>query len=510
MKTAKEEYLGILCKFYLVILLAVLPLYMQDGYYMLGDGKYFLFRNCSFICLGIWMAVEVGSFLYNRVGKLRLSTQSAEMSVKASGISLGMVDIFMLAYAGCVLLSAVFSQFDAAWSGYKDWYMGAVSQLIFVGIYFFVSRYYSYDRLSIYTAEAALAVVVVIGLLSRLGVDVLGVFSGLENTDWVRSNMLSTIGNINWLCGYLSVVLAFPISGFLYGKGKLKTGILYIVSMSGLVLLVIQGSDSGPVLAAVAIGVCLLGGIKKTELFKRGLLLLTGMSVGVYLMGWGIAWLDTFYATPVESWIYHKMTWGGWLVTGMTAFLLFMLCRVLEEKGKKVLLRKVIRIIMVVMLLIGGTVGIFVLLTWNSSPESFGSGRGILWELAWDGFVQADLPGKLIGAGPDCFVEYLNSIGKSTIITVEGHWANSVFVNAHNEWLNHLVNLGMLGVVAYAGIFAGAARRYRGMILGILLLAMYGVHSLVSFQQVLNAPILFAVLGICEATYRRRSVLCTY
>ena len=508
MNTAKEEYLGILCKFYLAILFFLLSLYMRDGYYMLGDGKYLLFRNGSFICLGIWLAVEAGSFLYNWIGKNRSGAPAVRTRHIDGKNTLGIVDIFMLAYAGCVLLSAAFSKFDAAWIGYEDWYMGAVSQLIFVGIYFFVSRYYGYNRLIIYVCEGALLAVVVIGLLSRLGVDVLGVFRGLEDTDWVRSNMLSTIGNINWFCGYLSVVLAFPITGYLYSKGKVKKVTLYTISVLGLVMLVIQGSDSGPVLAAVAIGCCLLAGIRKTDFFKRSLLLLTGVSVGVFLIGQGITFFDAWYATPMESWIYHKMDWIGWLVLGAAALLLYAFCRGLEKNGHKITLRKMIKILLCTMLLIVGTVALFVLVTWSRGNfESWGSGRGILWKLAWDGFLQADGTGKLIGAGPDCFVEYLNSIGKSTIITTEGHWAYSVFVNAHNEWLNHLVNLGILGVAAYAGIFVCAARRYRGMMICVLMLAMYAVHSLVSFQQVLNAPLFFAVLGICEATYRRKLIL---
>lgn len=39
---------------------------------------------------------------------------------------------------------------------------------------------------------------------------------------------------------------------------------------------------------------------------------------------------------------------------------------------------------------------------------------------------------------------------------------------------------------------------------GVLALSMYGVHSLVSFQQVLNAPLLFLTLGLCEAEMRKK------
>ena len=37
----------------------------------------------------------------------------------------------------------------------------------------------------------------------------------------------------------------------------------------------------------------------------------------------------------------------------------------------------------------------------------------------------------------------------------------------------------------------------------MLALVMYGLHSMVSFQQVLNAPLLFLVIGMCEAERRK-------
>ena len=55
MKDEKNEFLGLLCNLYLVILLAVLPLYTGDGYWQLGDTKYMLFRNLSLLCLGGWL-----------------------------------------------------------------------------------------------------------------------------------------------------------------------------------------------------------------------------------------------------------------------------------------------------------------------------------------------------------------------------------------------------------------------------------------------------------------------
>ncbi len=87
-----------------------------------------------------------------------------------------------------------------------------------------------------------------------------------------------------------------------------------------------------------------------------------------------------------------------------------------------------------------------------------------------------------------------------------------------------MCNVGILGTVSYLAIFLVGMRRYgddgkenvagraareaegHGLCggLGLLALSMYGIHATVSFQQVLNAPLLFLVLGLCEAETRRK------
>ena len=38
--------------------------------------------------------------------------------------------------------------------------------------------------------------------------------------------------------------------------------------------------------------------------------------------------------------------------------------------------------------------------------------------------------------------------------------------------------------------------------MGVLALSLYGAHALISFQQVLNTPLLFLLLGVCERQRR--------
>ena len=199
MKNGNNEFLGLLCNLYLVALLVALPLYTGKGYWSLGDTKYMLFKNLSLLCLGIWLAAALSM-------------------------------------------------------GYEGWYMGAVSQLLFVGIYFFVSRQYDGARWPLYLGEAALGLVTLFGLLHRLGIDPLRLLVHWNPGDWEYSHMLSTLGNINWLCGYYSVALALPAAHFLLEPRPWARLLLYVEAVAAFVLLGVQGSQGGLLILAGAGG----------------------------------------------------------------------------------------------------------------------------------------------------------------------------------------------------------------------------------------------------------------
>lgn len=483
-----EEFLGILCSLCLAALFAVLPLYTRGDYYRLGDTKYLLFRNVTLICLGIGLAAWLfsGGFRKDR-GKY------------------SPVDWCMICYGIAVILSAVFSPFpEAAWTGYRDWYMGALSQLLFVGIYFLAARQYDFRTFPLYLGEAALFAVSALGILNRLGIDPIGMFQGFAKTDWEYSHMLSTVGNINWLCGYAGIMLPLPLVGYWYSRKPLKRALLYGVSLSAFVLLCVQGSESGPLLAAVALGICLTAGRKQPERFRKALFLLLGVCVSLPVLCLLFDRCGSWEATPADGSAAAILRFGGWWFAAALCGVLLLLHHFLKGKARRFLVHSILAFGILGAVVIAG----YLVLAWRDiSPESWGSGRGTLWKMAWEGFWEAAPARKLIGAGPDCFAAYLLSVGVTPTLPAGGHWEGAIYANAHNEWLTSLVNLGVLGTAAYLGIFVTALKRYRGMLLGVLAVSLYIVHSFISFQQVMSAPYLFALLGLCEARCRRVSKL---
>lgn len=571
---------------YMIALLVAVPLHTGGAYWSLGERKYELFQRISFLCLGCWLAAALWEHIWNAV--------RGRKSAATEHLSFSTVDWAVACYGACVLLSAVFSGYgELAWKGYEGWRMGAVSQLIFVGIYFFVSRRYEGERLTLYLGEAAVCLVTLFGLLHRLGIDPLGLLSYWRQGDWEYSHMLSTLGNINWLCGYYSVALAFVMDHYLRAEKWWDTALMYVAALAGFVLLGVQGSQGGQLILAVCVAVCLLLGWRQRRVLKKVWALSTGFFLCMPVMGLLMKLRGDKAAVVEDGDIFRQVGWPIWLIAAVVCAATYFL---LVRKGNAVgrlLRRRRVQAVLICAMAVGITAAVVFALV-HGIDDDFGSGRGFLWRISVEGFLEADMKGKLLGAGPDCYGEEIFGVlGAGTTVWSGTHWDGAVYTNAHNEVLTQLCNVGILGTVCYVAIFLTGWRRYlsqgrslerrqgagseadpggnwiadgkgtngkgqgscdairsggkrvsggktainsgqdacggediiggrqglhglgghldgrRGFgcpdisgWLGPLAIAMYGFHSMISFQQVLNTPLLFLVLGVCEQRMR--------
>ncbi len=474
----RNEFLEVLCNMFIIALLVALPLYTGKGYWQLGDTKYMLFRNLSLLCLGGWLTVGMPARICTVMKRMRTAVGGQKRAAGRRGFS--GTDFAVACYGACVLVSALVSPYGRlAWAGYEGWYMGAFSQILFVGIYFFVSRQYDGAKWPLYLAETALLLVTVLGLLHKLGIDPLGLQSGWNSGDWVYSHMLSTLGNINWLCGYYSVALAFVTAHFLREENKLLQAVLYAATVMAYVLLGIQGSQSGLLILAICTAVCVLAGWRSIQVLRKLCLVLSGFFLCLPLMDFLMKLRGKKAAVVRDGNILESVEWYTWIIGGLFFLGLFWILA-----GKK----------------ISGW--------WQSHwGERDRAEVSLSKEEKKENAVIVILltGGVLIGL----FLLFRAAVWKGE------YWEGAVFTSAHSEYLNQLCNVGLLGTVSYLAVFltmlwtcGGNIRRGEGGIedwLGLLAAAMYGAHSLVSFQQVLNTPLLFLTFGICEGIRRRRT-----
>lgn len=496
------EYRKWLANVYAMLILALLPLYMKDGLNQIGDVKYYFFRNLSLLVAAMCVVGLFGA---------RSGRRWASSDWCAAG--------FAVISAVSFLLS---DNRDTALWGYADWHMGLITQLLLVWGYFMVSRWYDGERLVWQTAWLTAFAVSLLGVLNRMGEDPLHVFEGMSWWDWDRRNLLSTIGNINWFCCYMTVALPLLLYFFWSGGGwrRILTG---AGALTGMAAILLQGSSSGYAALVAMLAVLLFASLKDRRKFLRFWEVCLLLPLFWTVMSLGNVDLILPYDLDIRGRIYSPL-WG------VALFTMAAVCGVLvwrDRTSRRDLLqdgraRRAVMIFLIGLTAVG--VGVWIGCQtseafWNllGSPaflrfdDQWGSMRGVVWKAAAEIFSEGDVLRKLFGVGPDCFAHALSSLYPEGIQT-SGHWAGTVYANAHNEGLTMLVNEGIFGFTAYFGFFAASFVRFARkskekpiLLTGMMAVAGYLANDFFSFQQVVSTPLLFVLLALCESECRKEA-----
>lgn len=487
---------GIMMAYFLVIAV-IYPLYAPGGYLRIGDVKYEFFRNVSLATIAVMAAVILLTALC-RWHSGWLIGHYRQMSV---------TDWFAYGYFVVVMVSYLNSAYkeDALW-GAEGWHMGAVTQMTFVLVYFFFSRYFHKNTGWIGIWLVASAVVFLLGICNRYSVYPIAM-EGQTDT------FISTLGNINWFCGYWSVAASVGIALYWCSDGGWSCLLTGIYSAVAMLAGVTQGSSSAYlVFGVLCVGLFMMSLRNRVKLFR--FLELCIMFAAVCQLGRILRYMPGLYYNygladvDGRSRITAALLDSNLMLWGLGALLLcYMLLRMAgsETNGKKygrrsTVIAGVCAVLVIAIICAAGTVN-RKRIVFN---EDWGNGRGAAWNCGIDAYRGMDLIHKLAGAGPDCFADYVYEVPELAEKLAD-RFINQRLTNAHNELLTQLVNVGALGFLCYAGIFFSAFLRClrradtRPILyvcaLGIL---AYTAHGMVSFQQVLNTPYIFIVMGIGE------------
>lgn len=508
---------------YLLLIFAVLPIYMRDGFYMLADAKYLFFRSMSLIFLLLWLlgAVVSGICRWWRYRGCSLEENRREWS-RAYG-RYSSTDCFAFCFALLSLLSYLFSAYkDTAFIGFSGWYMGLLTELFLVAGYFLVSRWYEREKMISGIVWLSVTAVCLLGLVNRMGYDPLGTYQGMEWWEWNRKNLLSTVGNINWYCGYLAVTVPLLLYCFWAGEGwkRIPAGIAAFVGIGAVFL---QGSASGYVALGTMYAVLLFGSLRELKSVLRFLEAAALVPLFCFLM-W-LTQIQLIFAYDMVGMVEKVFTplWG--IPLGLLAAGIALLRAIGRRRGGSCLEDgRALRAAFILTAALG-LAGALALVGCQMSDavweffggssflrfdSAWGSRRGAVWVAAWKGFWRSGFTGLLYGAGPDCFARYIYEEGalaaQAPILWEEG----AIYANAHNEWLNMLINQGILGTVAYLGFFLSAFARFwrrrggnRRMMAGMMAVGAYVANQFFSFGQVVATPLIFLVIAVCEKECRR-------
>ena len=195
---------------FVFFILCLYPLMFHDKYFDMGAAKYKIFLIGSSIGLSLitffsiwWLAVSAKKELFIR---------------EQRGIS--STDIAAVAFLLLSVLSFFFSaDWDMAFWGYDKWNMGLLSQIFFILIYYYVSRFWQDKGITMPAALIAAAICYQIGIWQRFGFNPLGMYDGVGEKDIAK--FLSTLGQTSWYSSY--AVLIIPFGMYLYWKTENRT-----------------------------------------------------------------------------------------------------------------------------------------------------------------------------------------------------------------------------------------------------------------------------------------------
>lgn len=505
---------------YFIAMMVIYPLIYHNKYYDMGDAKYNYFKWSSIIFLGIlilgfalWMAANLHEESFAKIFK-RFSV----------------TDWFVTGFWIISYFSFLFSeQKSTAFWGFSGWYMGLFSQTVFVLLYFFFSRWWDWNPLMIGLAMGTGAIAYLIAIAQRFGFDILGMYENL-GAEYIEK-FVSTLGQTTWYSSY--AMLIFPVGVFWYFYDEKIWARVFsgIFVFTGVMSICTVNSDSAYISLVLVFMVFFWFAFDSNKRMLRFLELAILVVAAFRTVG-------LVYSIFPEREIQHisdstdiaDFVSKSNVVTILLAVLavIYIAYRLIlklsyDERMDKYSFDigkfKILRVLMLIMatLVIGGVVMAIILVTKGMLPESmnainnvaffnfvdaWGNHRGFNWRMAIEALTHASAKDLFIGVGPDCFALAMD---KYCMAQVNTYWHGLKLACAHNEWLNMLVTEGVLGVVAYTGIFVSeavrlgkcAAKEPAAMMILAAIVSYMG-HNIFCYQQCICSPTIFLLMGIGE------------
>ena len=465
---------------FLFIIYVAYPLVFKNGYYDMGIVKHDFFVIFNVITIIVMIP----------------------MFVFGDTITLSITDKLVLSYLGINMISFLLSDYKyTAWHGADGWYLGLFSQIIFMCIYFFIKNMGTLQAGELYyvvwLAFGGTLIPFVLGILNRFSVYPIEMAG-------TNSYFISTIGNINWYCGYWAVFASMGVGLFLIFSGSVKiiSGLYcFLTFLAGFT----QGSSSA-LLVAGGCGLILIWQAfhsKKNLVSLFELILIMSLAVeAVYLLGKIFPGGMNYYSNLLKGLISYQT---GIYIFIVVLLLLILIYRFCPEYDNNKTLHKVrfflfcaLLAVGVILVLSAVTKGVFVF------DENFGNGRGSIWKNSFASITKMNICQILFGVGPDCFQEYLYSFPEIAN-NLQMQFGDAILTNAHCEILNIFINTGLLGTICYVILFFTIIRNCvkkvdKQPILWVVILGISGYLciSVLSFAQIMSTPFVFILMGLGE------------
>lgn len=509
---------------FMFVLSTFLPLYMADGYYNLGEAKAKIY---GYIVFG-GMVLTVPFLIIFAIKYVSGRKAAGDGVIKLDMTSLSAILILIEA----IISFCLSSYKETALWGLEGWRNGlaALASYIFL---FLIFRFFAEEQYkALIVCIPALFSITLVAVLNRFGI--MNIVSEGEGRQFI-----STTGNVNWFCGYLSVFAVIPVGILIMRKlyGYLRW-LLYVVIFVTALSIYAQGGSSIFLSILAVLPFLVLMSFGSRYAFDRlmDIVILNGAAMET------ICILMKFFG---ERYTYDAANIGIWLseahigliliAAGVYVRLQTALLRLIRQKryeasrdftdkdrhdladdtvkdtnpevlirDKHVFLKKIwafmpyaviISLIAVVTIQLSGLI-----------PDSFGNNRGSIWRITSRLYSEMPVMNKIFGAGPDCYYEVSASIPEITG-AIQAEFGADRLTNAHSGLLSVLVNEGLAGLICrllmyflvmkqlICSLNLDGAEDKEVTYTTFLIMVSYFAAESVMFEQPLATPFLFIFMG---------------
>lgn len=510
-KTVKERYRvkNALINYYLVLMFTVFPLFFANKYYSIRHDKLFVFLIFS----GILIVVESIILLCNLFSK----TNEDKLHKPKWYTMLSITDC---AFGVLILSSGISTLFSAypldSLTGNQGRNNGLILMIFYFLVYIIISRTYKFKEYVFITFAVASAVVSVLCILNFFGIDPLGMYKGYSAQ--VVNDFTSTIGNKNLMSSFCCITIPVLLMLFMNSENKIAKYIYLTSSSIGFAGIICADSDSGflgliPLL--VIIFLYYIRNIHKLKDYFIGisLMLISGKVLAVLCL-----YLPEKSLGAIQILLLHSKL--SYILLGCSVILAVALW-IADRKFENYLLPKAVQYIAIGIFAVGivALMGLIIYYTFIDAKtplnsfmkyfrfdEKWGTHRGFMWIKSMDIVKNSSAKDILFGCGPDtfksAFAPYFDELNEK--------YGNTATNCAHNELLNYLITIGIVGLLSYLTMVISVivrAVKYRKQnpltIVFASAVLCYLMQSVVNIAQPITTPLFFIFIALTESAVRQ-------
>ena len=498
--------------------------YVTNFYENMTNNKQNVF---AFLCLGTLAALAVAYLRSMMDGNLP--------KIKGLIKRLFPHEIALIAFGLVLVISALQAAYpEYAWTGIPRRNGGALIYIGYIATFFIISRLYTPKKADALIACIVGAATAIIGILQFFGMDIFGLYpstyelppldallNALGPEFWGKFPyphtlpgpyiiFYSTFGNTNFYSTYLGLVFVLGSIVFIRGRKK-RVWALLPCTLITLYMALIGGTSSFVVGALAAFVVGLGWMVRDQKSLAKLCIALAGFALILY---WAEA---TSAGFGMGEGAYSPWHSAYPFIAGVALILGVLL--MLRPSGKEYPVRRV-RIGWAVFLAAALIAGLVALPTvaettgnttlmeaaavlWGDLTDEAGSGRGFIWKRA----MQLVPERPILGYGPDNFAPVFEENFAEDRAT-SAYFPNTPIDKAHNEYIQLLVDTGVVGCAAFVAFIALLFWRFRKYWNNTLALA-FGLAAFAYFTQAffnitlpINGPVVWTLMGVFGATMR--------